>query len=124
LKIDPLTGLDDAKKPLRSKLLAVPALRKRYLDHIHTLAEKDLDWKNLGAVVASYRDLAGEEVAADTRKTSTTAEFETLTSDKPGETKAEAPRGFGHGGMALKSFADQRRAYLLSLPETAAPKSN
>jgi hypothetical protein len=120
VKLDPLTGLDDAKKPLRSKLLAVPSLRQRYLAHIHTLAEKDLDWKNLGAVVACYRELAGKEVAADTRKTSTTAEFETLTSDEPAEAKAEAPRGFGHGGMPLKSFADQRRTYLLSLPETAA----
>jgi spore coat protein CotH len=115
VKLDPLTGLDDAKKPLRSKLLAVPALRKRYLENIHTLAEKDLDWKNLGATVARYRELAGKEVAADTRKTSTTAEFENLTSDQP--TEAEAPRGFGHGGMALKTFADQRRAYLLSLPQ-------
>jgi len=121
VKLDPLTGLDDARKPLRSKLLAVPALRKRYLENIHTLAEKDLDWKNLGATVARYRELAGKEVAADTRKTSTTAEFENLTSDQPGE--VEAPRGFGHGGMALKSFADQRRAYLLSLPETAALKN-
>ncbi|MCW1886975.1 CotH kinase family protein [Luteolibacter flavescens] len=118
LKLDPLTGLDDAKKPLRSKLLAVPAFRERYLANIHTLAEKDLDWKNLGTVVARYRELAGKEVAADTRKTSTTEAFENLTSDSPGET--EAPRGFGHGGMPLKSFADQRREYLLSLPATAA----
>lgn len=118
VKLDPLTGLDDAKKPLRSKLLAVPALRERYLEKVRTIAAKDLDWKNLGPVIARYRELAGKEVAADTRKTSTTAEFEKLTSDAPDET--EAPRGFGHGGMPLKSFADQRRAYLLSLPETAA----
>ena len=118
MKLDPLTGPADAKKPLRSKLLAVPSLRERYLTNVRTLAEKDLDWKNLGAVVARYRELAGKEVAADTRKTSTTAEFENLTSDEPQE--AEAPRGFGHGGMPLKTFADQRRAYLLSLPETAA----
>ena len=118
MKLDPLTGLDDAKKPLRSKLLAVPSLRERYLQNIRTLAEKDLDWKNLGPVVAGYRELASKEVAADTRKTSTTAEFENLTSDEPKE--AEASRGFGHGGMPLKTFAEQRRAYLLSLPETAA----
>ena len=29
--LDPLVGLDDTTKPLRSKLLAVPALRQRYL---------------------------------------------------------------------------------------------
>lgn len=120
VKLDPLTGLDDAKKPLRSKLLAVPALRERYLQNIHTLAEKDLDWKNLGPIVASYRELAGKEVAADTRKTSTTAEFENLTSDTPAAAKEGTQRGFGHGGMALKTFADQRRTYLLSLPETAS----
>ena len=57
MKLDPLTGLDDAKKPLRSKLLAVPSLRERYLTNVRTLAEKDLDWKNLGAVVARYREL-------------------------------------------------------------------
>jgi hypothetical protein len=115
IKLDPLTGLDDAKKPLRSKLLAVPALRQRYLDKIRTLAEKDLDWGNLGRAVASYRELIAKEVAADTRKTSTLAEFENLTSDAPGE--AEAPRGFGHGAMALKTFAEQRRDYLMSVTE-------
>lgn len=111
VKLDPLAGLDDAKKPLRSKLLAVPALRGRYLEKIHTLAEKDLDWKKLGPVVAGYRELAGKEVAADTRKTSTTESFETLTADTP-----PAAEGAGRGGMALRAFADQRRAYLLSLP--------
>ena len=30
-ELDPLVGLDDTTKPLRSKLLAVPALRERYL---------------------------------------------------------------------------------------------
>ena len=114
VKLDPLVGLDDAKKPLRSKLLAVPALRTRYLEMIRTLADKHLDWKNLGPVVASYRDLAAKDIVLDTRKTSTTAQFENLTSDQPGPT--EAPRGFGHGSMALRTFADQRREFLLSLP--------
>ena len=120
LKLDPLVGLDDAKKPLRSKLLAVPALRARYLEMIRTLADKHLDWKNLGPVVASYRDLAAKDIALDTRKTSTTAQFENLTADQPGPT--EAPRGFGHGAMALRTFADQRREYLLSLPAVSGGK--
>jgi hypothetical protein len=115
VKLDPLTGLDDAKKPLRSKLLAVPALRARYLEKIRTLAEKDLDWQKLGPVVAGYRELAGKEVAADTRKTSTTASFDALTADTP-----PAVEGAGRGGMVLRSFADQRRDYLLSLPVAAS----
>ena len=116
MKLDPLTGLDDERKPLRSKLLAVPALRTRYLEKIHTLAKDDLDWSKLGPVVAKYRELAGKEIAADTRKLSTTAEFEKLTADQaPAATPEEAPRGFGGASMALRSFADQRRAFLLSV---------
>lgn len=118
LKLDPLTGLDDAKKPLRSMLLAVPALRERYLAKVKTIAEDGLDWAKLGPVVAQYRELASKEIAADTRKLSSTADFEKMNADKPAEAEDEAaPRGFSHGGMPVRSFADQRRAYLLSYRE-------
>jgi hypothetical protein len=114
VKLDPLAGLDDASKPLRSKLLAVPALRDRYLAMVRTIADKHLDWKNLGPVVAGYRELAAKDVALDTRKTSGPDAFLNLTSDAP--VPAEAPPGFGHGAMPLKTFADQRREFLLNLP--------
>ena len=119
LKLNPLTGLDDARKPLRSKLLAVPALRERYLAKVKTIAEDGLDWAKLGPVVAGYRELVSKEIAADTRKLSSTQDFGKLAADKPVEAaeEAAAPRGFGHGGMPLRSFADQRRAYLLSYKE-------
>src|SRR5207249_12155300 len=39
VELDPLVGLDDARKPLRSKLLAVPALRAKYLEYVRTIAE-------------------------------------------------------------------------------------
>lgn len=123
LKLDPLTGLDDARKPLRSKLLSVSALRERYLAKVRTIAEDALDWAELGPVVAQYRELASKEIAADTRKLSSTEDFESLTADKPAETaEAAGPRGFGHEGMPIRSFAEQRRAYLLSYKEsTDAP---
>jgi hypothetical protein len=111
LKLDPLTGLDDERKPLRSKLLAVPSLRARYLAKVRTIAEDDLDWSHLGPVVARYRQLAGGEIAADTRKLSRNGEFEALTSDQP----AEGEPNPGRGAMPIRSFADQRRAYLLSV---------
>ena len=122
MKLDPLTGLDDAKKPLRSKLLAVPALRERYLAKVKTIAEDELDWAKLGPVVSGYRELAAEEIAADTRKLSTTADFERLTADKPAEAeeKTTPSHGSGHEGMPLRGFADQRRAYLLSYKENRA----
>lgn len=104
IELDPLIGLDDARKPLRSKLLAVPALRKRYLEYVRTIADKSLHWETLGPVVAGYRELIGKEVAADTRKLESTAEFERMTADAPAT---------GRGPMSLRAFADQRRAYLL-----------
>src|SRR5690606_11412226 len=76
LKLDPLVGLDDKSKPLRSRLLAVPSLRKRYLENVRKIAEEDLDWKNLGPIVADFRELIGAEVAVDTRKLATTEQFE------------------------------------------------
>ena len=49
VSLDPLVGLDDASKPLRSKLLAVPALRARYLRYVREIAERWLDWQYAGA---------------------------------------------------------------------------
>lgn len=127
VKLDPLVAMDDAGKPLRSKLLAVPALKERYLAKLRTLAETDLDWKNLGPVVASYRKLVEKVVAADTRKLSTTEEFLKLTADEVSPAVAEAQprdmrRGPGHGGMQLRAFADQRREFLLADPRVKDAK--
>ena len=126
VKLDPLVALDDAGKPLRSKLLAVPALRDRYLANLRKLAEEDLDWKNLGPVVAGYRKLAEKAVAADTRKLSTTEDFLKLTADEVSTTPEAAPaemrRGPGHGGMAIRAFAEQRRAFLLADPRVKGAK--
>ncbi|MEO2091773.1 MAG: CotH kinase family protein, partial [Gemmataceae bacterium] len=43
VELDPLVGLTDARKPLRSKVLAVPALKSKYLECCRTIAEKSLD---------------------------------------------------------------------------------
>ena len=53
--LDPLVGIDDATKPLRSKLLAVPALRERYLAYVRDIAQKWLDWNTLGPRFRSTR---------------------------------------------------------------------
>ncbi|HET7218041.1 MAG TPA: CotH kinase family protein, partial [Vicinamibacterales bacterium] len=60
-ELDPLIGLDDPSKPLRSKLLAVPALREKYLGYVREIATKYLDWNTLGPRVAKYQAL----IAAD-----------------------------------------------------------
>ena len=97
--LDPLVGLDDAKKPLRSKLLAVPALRTRYLGYVRDIAERRLDWKVLGPVAEKYHAFIAADVKADTRKLFSSEAFET---------------GLSQGEDSLRSFVERRRAVLLS----------
>jgi hypothetical protein len=93
--LDPLVGLNDDAKALRSKLLAVPALRAKYLTYVHDIANRWLDWKTFGPLAQKYHDLIAADVTADTRKIYSTEEFES-----------------GLNG-SLKSFVEQRRAFLL-----------
>jgi hypothetical protein len=92
--LDPLVGLDDPSKPLRSKLLAVPALRAKYLAYTKEIATKWLDWKTLGPLVTKYRTLIEADVKTDTRK-------------------LDSNESFDAGVEALKAFADRRRATIL-----------
>jgi hypothetical protein len=109
-KLDPLTGLNDTNKPLRSRLLAVPGLRAKYLDHVRTIANDWLDWNKLRPVVEQYRALIEKEIELDTRKLSSLAEFRSAVAD-------EAPTG-GAARFNLRAFADGRRGYLLNYVET------
>lgn len=115
--LDPLVGLNDANKPLRSKLLAVPALRAKYLANVKKIAEA-LDWKKLGPVVSGYRKLIEKDVEADTRKLDSFEAFKRNTDDvAPGAGGGMGGgRGFGQG-MNLRAFAEQRRTFLLNHAE-------
>jgi spore coat protein CotH len=97
-ELDPLIGLDDATKPLRSKLLAVPALRQRYVGYVREIAQRWLDWNTLGPRVAKYQALIAEDVKTDTRKLYS------------GEAFKEETDG---AARSLKAFVDKRRAFLL-----------
>ena len=103
LQLDPLVGITNTRMPLRSRLLAVPALKEKYLRKVRTIAENDLDWKKIGPEVAKYRKLIEKEVEADTRKLYSLASFQKAVAD-------------GAEGT-LRSFADGRRKYLLDVPE-------
>ncbi|MDF1701614.1 MAG: CotH kinase family protein [Planctomycetota bacterium] len=100
VELDPLVSIDDERFPLRKCLLANEALRTRYLQYVRLIATKYLDWDYLGAHVASARALIGAEVAADTRKLTTTEAFQQATDGD-------------HG--VLKQFCERRAAYLLGL---------
>lgn len=107
IELDPLVGLDNERTPLRSKLLAVPALKARYLEYVRKIADESLDWNKLGPVVADYRALITDAVKRDTRKLSTHEEFLRATDDEPSTKERNERR------MSLRTFADKRRAYLL-----------
>jgi hypothetical protein len=128
VELDPLIGLDDNRKPLRSRLLAIPSLREKYLQHVRTIAEDSLDWKNMGPVVAQYRALISDEIEMDTKKLEPFEAFQRATADnsvtdtappREGEQTREGPGGRRAGGMSLRTFADQRRKYLLNHTEIA-----
>lgn len=95
-ELDPLVGLEDSTKPLRSKLLAVPALRAKYMTYVKQIATKWLDWNTLGPLVQKYQAMIATDVKADTRKLNSFEEFQS-------------------GVEVLKAFAEKRRAYLLGL---------
>ena len=98
--LDPLVGVDDENKALRSKLLAVPALRARYLTYVRDIAERWLDWKTLGPIAEKHRGLIAADVLADTRK-------------------LYSSEAFDSGLDGLKTFVDARRAYLLKVTAPA-----
>jgi hypothetical protein len=101
VQLDPLVGVDDPSKPLRSKLLAVPALRQKYLEYVRDIATRWLDWNALLPIVKSSHDLIAAEVRRDTRKLGDVAGFEA---------------GVAAAGNPLKAFIEARRAFLLNNP--------
>jgi hypothetical protein len=96
--LDPLTGIDDPTKPLRSRLLAVPALRERYLDYVQDIAVRYLDWATLGPLTARFQGLIAGEVEADRRKLGSFRNF-------PAD---------GTGPDSIRTFAERRREFLLN----------
>jgi hypothetical protein len=96
--LDPLVGVDDPSRPLRSRLLAVPALRARYLGYVRDIAERWLDWRRLGPIAARHQALIADDVKIDTRKIYGFGAFDPA----------------GPGADTIKGFADRRRAFLLA----------
>jgi hypothetical protein len=96
--LDPLVGLNDPTKPLRSRLLAVPALRERYQGYVRDIAARWLDWGTLEPLVKQYQALIAGVVKVDTRKLYTYEAFENEVSEGP---------------ESLRNFVERRRAFLL-----------
>jgi hypothetical protein len=95
MRMGPLRGLDDPVPPLRSRLLAVPALRERYLGYVREIAEHWLDWKRVEPLVQRYASPIREDVHRDTRKLRPTEEWEA---------------DVGNSEAGIRAFADARRS--------------
>ncbi len=128
VELDPLIGLDDPRKPLRSKILAVPSFRQKYLQNIHILAKEDISWERLGSQIEFLRNLIEKEVKDDTRKLERYDEFLEATAPDlrtpPPEGSRNRPGGQmrrGPGAIPLREFAEKRSRYLL---ENAEVKSS
>lgn len=115
VELDPLVGLSDASKPLRSRLLAVPSLRTRYLEHVRTIADEWLDWTKLQPKVEQYVTLIDSEVKIDTKKLTSYDAFRQSVAAEP-----QLPATGRRPSLSLRAFAEQRRNFLLNHPAIKA----
>jgi hypothetical protein len=110
--LSPTAGEEDSSKPLLSRLLAAPTLRSRYFGYMRQIAEHSLDWNKLGPIAAKYHNMIAEDVKLDTKKLYPYEAFEESLGSEV-EDPNRGPRRF----MALKTFVEKRRAFLLERPE-------
>ncbi|MFN9638615.1 MAG: CotH kinase family protein [Pirellula sp.] len=111
VELDPLTGLEDASKPLRSKLLAVPEYRKRYLEIVKKINEEILGGDYLKKRLEHYVPLIEPYVQKDTRKLSSYEAFQKAVSLEPSN------GGSNGREMSLIDFAGGRYRYLKDYKE-------
>ena len=115
IALDPFGWRDGSAMLYR--LLEVPALRERYLGIVREIAGKWLDWERIGPEVARHQALIAEQVKADTHKLDSTADFTAAVT-----TDVNYGGGLsGRPALSLKSFFEQRRAYLLNYPGIKRP---
>jgi hypothetical protein len=109
VELDPFQGASDPDKALLGRLLAVPALKARYVAYMKDITEKWLDWKKIGPLVKDFQSVIAADVEIDTRKMLSTAAFtKSITEDgfEPGWGPTAPPN------FSLKSFVEKRQAYL------------
>ncbi len=115
VRLDPLVAAKDSSKPLISRLLAVPECKARYLGYVRHMAEVWLDWNKLGPIAQQHHDLITPLVKADKKKLYSYEQFETSLAGRSAEADSRE--------KSLKSFAEERRAYLLNNADVKGAKT-
>jgi len=100
-ELDPLANMTD-RFPMRSKLLAIPELKEKYLANLKTIASKDLSSEIFGPLVAEFKTVIEKEITKDTRKLMSNSDFKTATKDS--------------STAGLNKFAAERAKFLLKYP--------
>ncbi len=144
--LSPVSQEHDLMRPVIRRLLAIPHLRVRYLDHIRTIVNEWLDWDVLHPIIAEYQSLIDAEVKADHKKLYSYEAFaashirDWSGGGGPGGGRGGSlgrgggfglPRDFGggRGGRgrrvtpSFKRFVEERSEYLLNHPEINKPTS-
>lgn len=119
--LSPLVGAGDPNKALLYRLLAVPALRQRYLGDVRDVAQKWLDWKQLGPLAQQYQAIIAADVKIDTRKLFPTEAFSRAVTEDHAASLEGGP--IAPPDLGMKSFAEQRRAYLLDYLAHPKPRT-
>jgi spore coat protein CotH len=110
--LGPFAGARDPNKALLYRLLAVPALRQRYMGYLREIADRWLDWNRLGPLAQKYQSVIAADVKMDTRKLFSTEAFTRAVTEDHAVSLEGGP--VAPPDLGLKSFAEQRRAYLLA----------
>ena len=101
--LDPMIGLNDDSKPLRSVLLKHPKFQRQYLQNLKTIAEM-MQWEQIGPKIEKYRELIDAEVESDTRKLFVYSDFRKAVDTKKPEKDS----------TSLRAFVEQRSEFLLN----------
>jgi len=113
-ELDPFAGAEDSRKALLNRLVAVPALRVKYLTYLRDIARDSFDWTKMEPIVRRYEAMIAADVKTDGHKLFPADMFRVgLYEENPNSFGGPtgAPR------LGLKPFFEQRRAYLLNYPE-------
>ena len=114
--LDPFEGSQDPDKVLLNRLVAVPALRAKYLGFLRDVARDGMDWAKVAPVAQQFHDLIASDVRADTHKLYSTPGFDGGI-DRDGADTGGQPSGGSVPNLSLKSFFEQRRTFLLNYPD-------
>ncbi len=66
--ISPVQGATGTSRPVISRLLAVPALRQRYLAHMRTVLDESFNPAAMTAMIGHFSGLSSAAIEADTKK--------------------------------------------------------